>query len=104
MVTLKEGQKVSFKLVALDSKGRTAVVDGVPVWTNSNTGAADLILNADEMSGEIRWLDGGNAQIKAEVDVRIGPETRILTAIADVSCLAPEASVVELQLGVPEIA
>jgi hypothetical protein len=102
MVTLVEGQKVEFQLVALDSKGRPAPVDGVPVWSNSNPGACDLVLNADELSGEIHYLDGGVAQIRATVDVRIGPEVKELIAIADITCLPPEATVVQLNLGVPE--
>jgi hypothetical protein len=104
MVTLAEGQKVKFTLVALDSKGRPAQIDGVPVWTNSNENAVTLTLNEDQISGEIVFVDGGVAQIKAEVDVRLGPDVKLLTALADVTCLPLEASVVELQLGVPEAA
>jgi hypothetical protein len=102
MVTLSENQKVKFTLVSLDSKGRPAPIDGVPVWTNSNPGVVDLALNTDQMSGEFYYLDGGSANIKATVDVRIGPEVKELTASVDISCLPPEAEIVNLVFDTPE--
>ena len=101
MVTLKEGQAVDFTLTALDSKGRPAKVDGVPVYENSNPAAADLFVNPDGMGGKITWLDAGTAQIKATVDADLGDGVRELIGLGDVECLAPEAVTVGLEFGAP---
>lgn len=102
MVTLREGQSVDFHLTPLDSKGRPAKVDGVPVYENSNPAAADLFVAEDGLSGKITWLDGGTVQIKATVDADMDEgEVRELIALGDVECLAPEAVTVGFEFAAP---
>jgi hypothetical protein len=101
MTTFKEGQAATFELSPLDSKGRPAKIDGVPVYENSNPAACDLFVNADGLTGTITWLDGGTAQIKATVDADLGEGVRPLIALADIECLAPEAVTVAINVGTP---
>lgn len=101
MITLKEGQSVDFTIVALDTKGRPAPVDGTPTIVNSNSGAADLFINPDGFSGKITHLDGGAVQITATLDADLGEGFKPITAIGDINCLPLEAVTAAITFGTP---
>lgn len=90
---LSDPQKI--KLVGFDSKHREIPITVPPVWTNANAGAVDLLLDPSELSGELRWLDGGTSQIQATVEVKPG---KVLSAIPlEVLCDPPEIQSIEIQ-------
>jgi hypothetical protein len=96
-VTLSETAPMqAFKLVALDSKGREVPITTAPVWSNSNPGAVDLILQPNEINGEVRWLDGGISHVTAAVEVK--PGKILVSPSLDVTCEAAEAQTLEIQL------
>jgi hypothetical protein len=101
MVTLAQGQAVSFTVETLDSKGRPAPIDGVPVYTNSDPVVADLFVAGDGTSGTITWADAGTATISVAVDADLGEGVRTLTASVDVVCGAAEAVSVAFVVGTP---
>lgn len=99
MITLNVGESKNFVIVGKTAGGKVASLDThdvAPVYVNSNPGAVDLLLNPDKLSGKITALSAGPATIHCDVDADLDAgQTRIISAVLDVTVKAEEAVTAE---------
>jgi hypothetical protein len=101
---ITDEQKISFAFVPKTAAGNPAKVDGVPVWSVSNTDALDLVVGEDGLSATVSAKGPlGVAQVIVVADADLGAGVRTLTATADVVVVAAEAATVGLVAGTPEL-
>ncbi len=88
---ITDNQTFTYSLVAVDKKGQTVPVDGVPVWSSSNTEVATLAPAADGLSAVLTAVVPGVATIS----VTDGN----LAATDDVTVVPGAAVTVQLKAG-----
>lgn len=88
---------VAFKTPA----GKPAKVDGVPVWTASNSNVIDSISpNADGLGGTFHILANPDASLlNCEADVDVGEGVKTTTFTDTVSVIPAEAASAEFTFG-----
>lgn len=92
-------------LSIVDSQGRPAIVDGVPVWASSDETVLAVSANPDGMGASIDTVAPGTARITVTADADIGAGVQPLVGVSEEInvTLGPShvASVMTLVLGTP---
>jgi hypothetical protein len=103
---LSNTQKVSIKLNPKGPSGRTAKIDGVPVWKNTDETLGTLVVATDGLSAVYTTVDGasGNSQVIVDADADLGAGVTDITGLLDINVVAPEeqATTIEMVAGTPE--
>ena len=94
------------KLVILDSKGRPARVDGIPVWASSDETVLHIVPAGDGMSAVVHTVaPGGPARISISADADLGAGVQEITGVSeDVNVSQGPSSIaatITLDLGTP---
>lgn len=101
-VTITDTQKVLVSIEALDAKGNPATLDGIPVWTVSDSSIITAEIAADGLSAQI--IAGnvlGNAQVSITADADLGAGFTPITGLLDVTVIGGEAVTLAVSVGVP---
>lgn len=99
---LTDTQKVTLTIQPVDAKGYPARLDGVPVWTVSDTAVANLVPSVDGLSCEVLAGFPGTAQVVVEADADLDEgEVRVLQGTLDLIVEAGEAVNLTVTAGVP---
>lgn len=100
MVTISADKKRIFSVQPIDSKGRPAAIDGVPVWTVSPEGGVTLFPSSDGLSCEVVWLAPKQGQVlTVKADADLGTGVKEITGTADIETLTAEAVAFNLSVG-----
>jgi hypothetical protein len=95
----------SVVLSILDSAGRPATVDGIPVWASSDETVITVIPTADGMGAAIETVAPGTARVTVSVDADMGEGIVELTGVTEdiVVSIGPshQATTLTLTLGEP---
>lgn len=101
MATLHDDKTITASIQPVDSKGRPAKVDGIPVWTSDNEAIATVVASADGMSAEITPgtdLSPPAVTITCTLDADLGPGVTTLTAVGEITVVAAQAVTVAMTL------
>lgn len=89
-ITIMDNQTFEATVVAVDSKGNPARIDGVPAWTVSDPALLSLTVNGAQAivsaTGPL-----GVGQLRVSVDADLGEGVRTLTGVLDVEVIGGEA-------------
>lgn len=95
----------SVTLAIMDSSGRPALVDGVPVWASSDETVLTVAPAADGMSAAVDTVAAGIARISVSADADLGAGVVALTGVSEdvnvTTGTAHQASTMTLSLGAP---
>lgn len=78
--TLQSG---SASISIVDSKGRPASVDGVPVWASSDETVLSVAAAADGMSATITTVGIGTARLSVTADADLGEGVSTLVGVSE---------------------
>lgn len=83
METMRDDQKMTLAVKAVDAKGFPALVDGVPTWASSDETVVTVVPAADGMSGEVTAVAPGTARVVVTGDADLGAGVTPITGIDD---------------------
>lgn len=102
MLVLKDNQKVALFIVPTSAAGNPALVEGVPVWTISDSAVLICTPSEDGMSAEVKAAGlVGTAQVSVTADADLGEGVRTITGVLDVEVKAGEAVTLTVSHGEP---
>ena len=93
-------QKVRVVVKPVTAKGRPAVLVGVPEWVSSNMGVVEPIVDADGMAAWLQAIAEGTAVVTVNGVNTVGT---VLTATVDCAVTVSPATVINLEVGTPEM-
>lgn len=100
MITLNTTQKVDLVISATNSLGKTAPINGVPLWTSSNVNAVSLVIAADGLSAYAFGNGAGTATVSvianagtdaAPVQISASVDLTVSVALATNLVITPSA-------------
>lgn len=94
---------VTLSLNPTDAQGNSAALDGVPVWSTTDSNAIMVVPSEDGLSAVLQPTGAifGTFQVSVIADARFGPEVVELVGLLDVQIVGGEA--VSLNLAVSEL-
>jgi hypothetical protein len=100
---LTDTQKVTCTINPLNSKGKPAPVDGVPLWESSDPQVALVVRGEDGKTAIVYAIAEGTAQISvtADADMDVN-EVRNIAGVLDIEVRPSEAVTMGIQTGAPE--
>lgn len=102
-ITLTVSQEVDFTAVPVDPYGVAVPVDG-PVQFTSLSPSIVEVIQGDDDSCILRTTGiTGPAQVRAMVDVRLGPDVVTIQEMVTVNVVAEEATTFQASLGTPRV-
>ena len=97
-LTIKDDESKGLAVVFKSIKGNVAKVDGIPVWTTSDSAILTVASAPDGMGATITAVGPvGQAQVVVTADADLGEGVREVIGRADVSIAASEAVVADIQ-------
>ena len=104
MLILNDEQRVSLSISPLTAAGNAAKLDGIPVWSASDSNVISLVVSADGLSAVASAAGAlGTSQVSVTADADLGAGVRQLTALLDVQVIAAEAFTLSINAGAPEL-
>ena len=91
-------------LTITDKDGKTAMVDGVPIWASSDETVVRAVPAIDGMTGTVESVGPGVARITISADADLGAGIAEITGVSEdinVTAGVSPASIMTLNLGVP---
>lgn len=102
MVNLRIDQTVRLFIKPVDKKGNPAVLDGVPVWSTSNSEVATLAVAEDGLSAVLTPVGPlGSCVVSLSADADMGSGVKPLSAATDVQVSSGAAVTLEIQADTP---
>src|SRR6185436_3167778 len=90
---LTDEQKVSLTIQPLTAAGNSAKVDGVPVWSVSDSNILSLTVSEDGLSAVVTTVGPlGDCKVSVSADADLGEGIRNLTGTLDITVVAAEAA------------
>ena len=104
MLTLTDSQKCSLgPIQAVDAKGNTAPIDGVPTWVSSDATVLTVEPSTDGLSAVVKAVGPlGNAQVTVTADADLGTGVVNVVGLLDVTVVAGQAVSLTVPVGTPE--
>jgi hypothetical protein len=100
MAEINTDQNYPLVLLSItDAQGRTARVDGVPVWTSSNEAVLRVTPAADGLSAVVDTVDIGTARINVSADADLGTGVTPITGASEDVNVSQGPSTVATSLG-----
>jgi hypothetical protein len=99
MLTLKDTEKVTLSLTAVDAKNQPTAIPGTPSWSSSDTSIAALSVSADGMTATLTAGNEGTARVT--VSATLPGVTAPITGILDVTVTAGDAVGITIVAGTP---
>ena len=104
MLLLTVDQKVVLTIRPVDRGGNPAPLDGVPVWSTTDTDLLTLTPAADGLSCAVITTGKlGAGQVNVVGDARIGDEVKNISGALDVNVQAGEAVNLTIEAGAPTL-
>ena len=100
---LTNEQEVTFSIAAKTAAGNPAPLDGPASVTSSDEAVAVVVMNEDGVSGVVRAVGPGVAQIFATADADLGDGVRPLEFSGAIEVVQAEAEVAEFTFGEPTL-
>lgn len=103
MVTISADKKRTFSVQPVDSKGRPAAIEGIPVWDLAAPGGVTLFPTPDGLACDVVWIEAKQGivlTVKADAD--LGAGVREITGSVDIETLGAEAVGFAISTG-PEV-
>jgi hypothetical protein len=99
---LTDEQKVQLSINPVTAAGNAARVDGVPVWSVSDSNVLSLEVAEDGLSAWVSTVGPlGESQVAVVADADLGEGRRELAATLDVTVVAAEAASLAISAGAP---
>lgn len=96
---LKVGKKASIPLTIEDVFGNAAKIDGLPVWSMTDTSLATLVVAEDGMSAELTCgTKIGSFKVQVSADADLGEGVKTIVGEATVDLIPEEAAVIKLAI------
>lgn len=81
------------------SRGRTAKIDGVPVWSTNRADLITIAPAADGLSAVVAAVGGvGSAEVTVVADANLGPEKTDISVILEVNVIDAEAALLGISV------
>jgi hypothetical protein len=101
---LTDEQKVEAFLRPKTAAGNPAKVDGVPVWSSTDTAILTVAAATDGLSAIVTTVGQlGTAQVNVTADADLGDGVRSIAATQDFEVKAAEAVSVGIEVGAAEV-
>ena len=101
---LTDEQKVSLSIDPRTAAGNPAKVDGVPVWSVSDSNVLTIVPSEDGKSAVVTTTGQlGASQVSVSADADLGEGVRTIAATLDVTVVAAEAATLAITSGTPEL-
>lgn len=101
MLTMTDSQQAVLTIKPVDKKGKPAQLDGVPVWTSSNTEVATVTPETKGLSVVVTGLVPGDATISVSADGDLGEGIKEIAGTLEVTVTSGAAVTVEITAGEP---
>jgi hypothetical protein len=100
--SLTNEQKVQLTVTPLTAGGKSALVNGAPLWSSSNVGVATLVIAPDGMSAYVIAAGVGTSTISVTADANLSsPPVQPISSSITVTVTSAPASSLSIVIGTP---